>query len=501
MRRIYLLFFILIAFSNFAASQVFNKAKSNMIGVMQPIGTWIDAGHNDGLDVLLMGDYYSNDSQKIISQLAKNSLNKEFVRVKNSFPAIHRGDIAKGDYDNDGDDDFIVSGLTDNKQLIIRLYRNDGPFHFTPVKDYFTPVMDCSIDWGDFDNDDDLDLIITGKEFNNKVSTRIYRNDKGLFSEMDFGIPGVSEGSVDWGDFDKDGDLDILLTGNAGGMPYTAVFKYDNGRYAKLGQSIAQLWESEAKWGDLNNDGNLDFFISGADKNGNPVSYAYKNEANLIFRGIPLNIRPLKRATVDLGDFDADGDLDVLMSGESLERSYTLVYENNLGFSFENIVAGLPGVSNGLAKWGDFDNDGDLDILLAGITICYDFIGTVYINNIDPPMKLDEEVALFVDSPDIEKCGPYFYYVFSSCYCDPDGNGNNKAYHMYISNVHKEYKSYELNYKFNDLLIKSVPNWGDADRGYRTSNAFETAQEAEEARKQVIESYKSENFHIHNINW
>ena len=172
-----------------------------------------------------------------------------------------------------------------------------------------------------------------------------------------------------------------------------------------------------------------------------------------------------------------------------------------MGFSFENIVAGLPGVSNGLALWGDYDRDGDMDILIAGITICYDFIGEVYNNNTDPPMKMDEESSLFVDSPDIERCGPYYYYVFSSCYCDPDGDGLNKAYHMYISNVHKQYKSYELNYKFNDILVKSVPNWGDADRGYRTSNAFETLREAEEARKQVIESYKAENFSVHFFNW
>lgn len=500
MKKINLLLILFIILSTSTFSQVFNEAKTNMIGVMQPVGLWIDAAHNEGLDVLLTGDYYFNDDHKIVSQLAKNNVNKEFIRTKHSFPPLYRGAAAKGDYDNDGDDDIIITGISDSKQLIIRLYRNDGPFRFTLVNDYFTPVSDGSIDWGDFDNDGDLDIIITGKEFNNKLSTKIYRNDKGLFSEMDFGIPGIYNGSVDWGDFDNDGDLDILITGNAGGMPYTAIFKYENGRYVKLAQSIAQLRESSAMWGDLNNDGSLDFFISGADKNGYPVAYAYKNESNLIFRGIPVSVRPLKGATVDLGDYDADGDLDILMTGESLERSYTLVYRNNLGFSFENIVAGLPGVSNGLAKWGDYDHDGDLDILLAGITICYDFIGTVYHNNTDPPLII-EEAPLFIDVPYIDKCGPYHYYVFSSCYCDPDGDGRNKAYHMYISNIHKQYKLYELNYRFNDILVKSVPNWGDADRGYRTSNAFETRQEAVAARNQVIESYKAEGFNIHFINW
>jgi len=96
--------------------------------------------------------------------------------------------------------------------------------------------------------------------------------------------------------------------------------------------------------------------------------------------------------------------------------------------------------------------------------------------------------------------GPYYYYVFSSCYCDPEG-GNNNAYHMYVSNVHLQTKRYDLNYKFNALLIKGVPNWGKTDRGYRTSNGFETKSEANVSRKQVIESYKATNFTIHEINW
>jgi len=500
MRKINLLLILFFLLASGLYSQVFNEAKNNINGVMQPVGDWIDAGHNGGLDVLLMGDYFQDENQKITAQLAKRGLNNDFTKVKNIFPPLYRGASAIGDYDNDGDDDIIISGISTNKQLIIRLYRNEGPYHFTAVKDYFTPVMDGSIAWGDFDNDEDLDIIVTGREYNNKLSTKIYRNDKGLFNEMDFGIPGVYEGSVDWGDYDKDGDLDVLITGNAGNKPYTAIFKYENGRYVKLAQTLAQLWESDAQWGDLNNDGNLDFFITGADKNGYPIAFAYKNESNLVFRGIPINVRPLKRASVDLGDYDADGDLDILMTGESLERSYTLVYNNNLGFGFDNQMAGLPGVSNGFAKWGDYDDDGDLDVLLAGITICYDFIGTVYTNNTDPPKQIEDN-PLFYDTFEPERCGPYYYYVFSSCYCDPDGDGSNVGYHMYISNIHKQYKSYELNYKFNGLLIKSVPNWGDADRGYRTSNAFETSEEAVEARNQVIESYRSEGFHIHYINW
>ncbi|PIY34058.1 MAG: hypothetical protein COZ08_03975, partial [Bacteroidetes bacterium CG_4_10_14_3_um_filter_42_6] len=96
--------------------------------------------------------------------------------------------------------------------------------------------------------------------------------------------------------------------------------------------------------------------------------------------------------------------------------------------------------------------------------------------------------------------GPFYYYVFSSCYCDPSG-GDNIAYHLYVSNVHLLGEKYELNYKFNDLLLKEVPNWGEADRGFRTSNGHVTKKEAEAARKQLIESYKDTHFEVHYLNW
>ena len=146
--------------------------------------------------------------------------------------------------------------------------------------------------------------------------------------------------------------------------------------------------------------------------------------------------------------------------------------------------------------------DGDMDLLVAGITVCYNFVGAIYRNNLNPPKKEQEtETSIFINAP-LPKYdrGPFYYYVFSSCYCDPSG-GDHPKYHLYISNIHKEPKDYDLNYKFNRILLKTVPNWGKADRGHRTSNGFVTKKEAAVSRAQVIESYKSTGFEVHYINW
>jgi len=62
------------------------------------------------------------------------------------------------------------------------------------------------------------------------------------------------------------------------------------------------------------------------------------------------------------GDYDNDGDLDLARSGDG-----TYIFENTGGDSFSAVGAGLPSVANSALAWGDYDNDGDLDLALAGV--------------------------------------------------------------------------------------------------------------------------------------
>ena len=493
-----IIFFLFIIV--FAQAQVFVEVKTNLKGVMQPAAQWLDVPHSKHKGIWVTGDYFLNDNHFVTSQSNKYKDANHFVYVKNIFPELYNAASAQGDYDGDGDMDIVMSGLTRYNTSVMQLFKNTGPYRYQRINQMFVPLTDGSLVWGDYDNDKDLDLLATGRDARNRLSTIIYRNDNGALSETVTGIPGVYFGNADWGDFNKDGKLDVLITGDAGNKPFTAVYILKNKKYKRLAQNFTGLKNSCARWGDLDNDGDLDFIVSGEDEYGYPTCKIYSNDS-LYFREVPVSIRGLKGCSVDLGDFDHDGDLDIVMTGESLERSYTRVYENMGGFAFRDIVAGLPGVATGIAKWGDYDGDGDLDLFIAGVTICYDFISKVYKNTINPVIKKEVAESIFNEAatPKVN-LGPYYYYVFSSCYCDPTG-GNNKAYHMYISNIHKEYKKYHLTYKFNELLLKQVPNWAKTDRGHRTSNGFETYNEAKLSRDQILDSYKSTNFIIHYINW
>jgi hypothetical protein len=88
---------------------------------------------------------------------------------------------------------------------------------------------------------------------------------------------------------------------------------------------------------------------------------------------------------MDWGDYDNDGDLDLLVTGDSSATgaagaSHTLVYQNNGGTQFTKTDYGLVKVRSGSAKWGDYNNDGDLDILISGYVSSGVYTSKIYRN-------------------------------------------------------------------------------------------------------------------------
>ncbi|MCZ6803140.1 MAG: FG-GAP-like repeat-containing protein [Proteobacteria bacterium] len=90
------------------------------------------------------------------------------------------------------------------------MYRNDAG-EFINIGAPLIPVDDGSVAWGDYDNDGDLDILLTGSP---GWESKVYRNDNGNFVDIGANLTGVDGSSVTWGDYDNDGDLDILLTGD-----------------------------------------------------------------------------------------------------------------------------------------------------------------------------------------------------------------------------------------------------------------------------------------------
>jgi len=380
----------------------------------------------------------------LISLLFISSVNnflvaQQFTETIN-LDGMGQGSVAWGDYDNDGFTDLLVSGLNDIDQATV-LYHNNGDNTFTDSGISFTGVYNGSAAWGDYDNDGDLDLLVTGTTaFTLNSLSKVYRNDGGgTFTEIASGLPGIYRSSVSWGDVDRDGDLDILMTGMATtaervsriylnngtgvftlmqGTSFVPVFKgcssfgdidndgypdvfltgetatlsrvakvyhnNKNGTFSELTNShFTGLLFSACSWSDLNNDGYLDLIVTGEDSNFAVVTNIYINNKNGGFTeqtGSPVG--GVMNSTLSCGDYDNDGDLDLFLSGLRSNTPVSEVYTNNgTGIFTKNSAISITGTKESASGFCDYDNDGDLDLMVGGFDNTSALVAKIYNNN------------------------------------------------------------------------------------------------------------------------
>jgi hypothetical protein len=188
--------------------------------------------------------------------------------------------VAWGDYDNDGDLDVLLSGLDAIGDPLCWVYRNDGGGTFV-VAAMLTPVAFGSVAWGDVENDGDLDILLTGSTGSGAVSQVHRNNGDGTFTDIGAGLAAVTDSSVAWGDVDSDGDLDILLTGeHSSWNALSMVYRNDGGGGLKdMEANLTGVHLSCVAWGDYDNDGDLDVLLTGHDGSSNAVSKVYRNNS------------------------------------------------------------------------------------------------------------------------------------------------------------------------------------------------------------------------------
>ncbi len=305
--------------------------------------------------------------------------------------------LAWGDYDNDGDLDLAVGNWGRN-----RLYRNDG-LEADGVTPLFSPVWSSneadntySLAWGDVDGDGDLDLAV-GNGCRRDIGTchrnRLYRNDDGMLTENAVWSSAEIDAtaSVAWGDYDGDGDLDLVVgnwADSTGGTPDSQpnrLYRNDGGMLTE-----SAVWSSDEEdltnsvaWGDWDNDGDLDLAVGNGNLSGGQANRLYCNQAGILSVCWSSDESD-ETISLTWGDYDDDGDLDLAVGNGCLSNLITChrnrLYRND-GLAGDGVTPLLNLVWSSNEQdntvnvvWGDYDNDGDLDLAVGNFCQIAPFI-------------------------------------------------------------------------------------------------------------------------------
>ncbi len=373
---------LLVLASLGASATSFTNLGAGVTGVHHGSGLWGDYNGDGWLDIFVTGE--TAPVLGLFADIYKNNTGTTFTAQGTGLPGIASGSersrSAWGDFDNDNDLDLIVTGVSGTGQ-ITNLYKNTGGTFslVTITPSPIPPLAFSSMAWGDYDNDGDLDLFIEGLISSGNNLTTIYRNDgpsgpNWQFTNVTPGFPRLMAGDGAWGDYDNDGDMDLVVSGNTGilSTPITRLYKNNGGVMVNSGVTLPQVGQSSVCWGDFNNDGNLDLVLQGQQFPSTLVLKIYLNNGVGGFTaGAWAPGFGLFNGSLACGDYNNDGNMDLLATGNStvfgtnpITKAY---FGNGLGGFTEDLTSGLPDVYEGQAMFGDYDSDGRLDILLTGL--------------------------------------------------------------------------------------------------------------------------------------
>ena len=320
------------------------------------------------------------------------------------------------DVDGDGDQDlYVVSGGNEyedgSKNYQDRLYINDGTGIFKKDKSFQAlSISGSAVAAADYDGDGDIDVFASGRQipgfYGYDASSSLYLNEGGklkldvntskLFNEI-----GMVTDAV-WTDYDQDKDLDLLLVGEW--MPLT-IYNNDGGKLSKYDGD--ETWKNTSGWwnkitvADLDGDGDDDYIVGNLGLN-----LKYKASKEEPFKLFTKDFDGNGTHDVYLGYYDQDGTLYPVRGRQCSSQQMPFIkekfedYEAFAVASIEDILddkmegAALKEVQMFESIWienqgagklkihklpnkaqiapiytiipTDFDNDGDIDLFVAG---------------------------------------------------------------------------------------------------------------------------------------
>ncbi|MFL2982766.1 MAG: hypothetical protein ACJZ12_00060 [Candidatus Neomarinimicrobiota bacterium] len=261
-----------------------------------------------------------------------------------------------GDYDNDGDQDFVIGGVDyfGNRHLSV-FVNKDGSLSRDTTQNALVPLFPCMVQWVDIQGDGYVDLVTIGADSLGSLGMRVYENDSlgvlNLSSTWSDENIGVTAGAFEFADYNDDNRIDFALIGNdASNNSISKIFTNNGAQFviANASHNLKGVYSGRPSWGDYDNDGDLDLLIAGLFNDavsGDPTPFSglYYQELDQFLLDTTVSIDSLGYSFTEFGDYDGDGDLDLFAAGVSSNADVTSkVFDNLENITNQNLPPNEP---------------------------------------------------------------------------------------------------------------------------------------------------------------